>query len=148
MHRMAAVARLETSADMIEHDVDDFTQTGDAYAVRRDLPDGVEMVQLRGPFFFGASGLLLDALERYGATPKVVIVRLRRVPLIDVTGAAALECFVVACRRRGTRVILSGVQPGPRAVLERLGFDGKEVRFAADFQAALAQAREFLPQMG
>jgi sulfate permease, SulP family len=78
--------------------------------------------------------------------PRVFILRLRRVPLIDASGAHALRQCLARCARQGTRVILSGVQPQPRALLEAqgLGEAPNLLGWAGDFDAAVAMAREAL----
>lgn len=52
--------------------------------------------------------------------PKVFILRLRRVPMIDASGAAAFTGFLDRAHKLGIRVVLSGLQPQPRAVLARM----------------------------
>src|SRR3546814_2660910 len=44
---------------------------------RDDLPPGVEVFRIAGPFFFGVAGELLDTLRRLGQSPRVIILRLR-----------------------------------------------------------------------
>ncbi len=139
MHRMAAVVQLQQGVNLIEPDVDDFARHAPTPDQRAALPPGVEVFQLRGPLFFGAAGQVLEVLDRIGQPPKVLILRLREVPLIDASGVGALQELLRRCRRHGTRVIVTGVQPQPREILARMGFaeDGNGLTFAADFQAAL-----------
>ena len=110
---------------------------------RTDLPDGVEVYQISGPFFFGVANELLDSLARIRQWPKTLILRLEQVPLIDASGAAALEQFILRCKRRGTAVVLAGVQAQPNSVLVRLGMGPGSgfVRYAADFDAAMRLVR-------
>ncbi|HVH48781.1 MAG TPA: SulP family inorganic anion transporter [Sphingomicrobium sp.] len=88
---------------------------------RDDLPPGVEVFRIAGPFFFGVAGELLDTLRRLGQSPRVVILRLRLMPLLDASGAQALVEFVEQARLAGAQVVLSGVQPQPRSMLDRVG---------------------------
>ncbi|WP_034763441.1 SulP family inorganic anion transporter [Chrysiogenes arsenatis] len=88
----------------------------------KSIPDGVEVYEINGPFFFGVAdrlGRTLDILQK--PTP-VFIVRMRHVPVIDATGMHALEEFYERCRRQGTQVVLSGVRPQLKKKLERFGF--------------------------
>jgi sulfate permease, SulP family len=74
-----------------------------------------------GPIFFGAANRFFDQLLKIGGDPRVVVLRLRRVPVIDATGAAALESLIERLAGRGIVVLLSGLQPQPQALLERMG---------------------------
>jgi SulP family sulfate permease len=111
---------------------------------RAALPPGVEVFRIAGPFFFGVAGDLLDTLRNVGQTPRVVILRLRRVPFLDASGAAGIEQFVDQAAASGTRVIVSGVQRQPLLVLTRagLGRQSGRVEYAADYPAALAMAAQ------
>ncbi len=140
MHRMAAVVQLQQGVSLIEEEVDDLAPAPAATDQRAALPPGVEVFQLRGPLFFGAAGQVLDVLDRIGQSPRVLILRLREVPLIDASGVGALKELLRRCRTRGTRVIVTGVQPQPREILARMGFgeDAEGLTFAENFAAALA----------
>ena len=109
---------------------------------RDALPPGVEVFQISGPFFFGVAGELLDRLRGMGAKPHTIILRMRLVPYLDASGAAALEAFVHQAEIGNCRVILSGIQPQPLEVLARadLGHDSMAVSHAANYRDALAIA--------
>jgi SulP family sulfate permease len=142
MHRMSQVGGI--GAGLAEEDEDDLAQPrSDRYSQRDALPRGVEVFQLRGPLFFGVASRLSDVIDAIGVTPRVFILRMREVPLVDASGAARLQDFVAKAQRQGTRVILSGLQPGPEATLRQMGirFGADDVALAADFTAALATAR-------
>src|SRR3546814_7602012 len=70
---------------------------------REALPTGVEVFRITGPLFFGVAGELLDALRRVGQKPRVIVLRMRLVPLLDASGARALEEFVQQARIAGVR---------------------------------------------
>lgn len=106
---------------------------------RAALPAGVEVFRIAGPMFFGVASDMLEALGRIGRTPKVVVLRLDRVPYIDSSGIHVLESFVTQARAWGTRVILCDM---PRSVWEALArstprFAGAER--VASLDAALAR---------
>jgi len=109
---------------------------------RDALPQGVEVFRITGPFFFGVAGELLDTLRRVGQSPKVIILRMRLVPLLDASGVQALEEFIKQARIAGAKVVLSGVQPQPRSMLERLhlGSGSDKVFYAPDFARAQSLA--------
>jgi len=109
---------------------------------RDALPQGVEVFRITGPFFFGVAGELLDTLRRVGQSPKVIILRMRLVPLLDASGVQALEEFIKQARIAGAKVVLSGVQPQPRSMLGRvhLGSGSDKVFYAPDFASAQSLA--------
>lgn len=145
MHGMAeAVSLTQEGRLVVIADEDDFARPReDRYTQRDALPEGVEAFQLRGPLFFGAAGRLADAVELLPRYPRWFILRMREVPFIDSTGVAALADFVRRCRANGTHVIVTGMQPQPRAVMARMGLTDATAGFsiAEDFAAALALAR-------
>jgi SulP family sulfate permease len=143
MHRMAQVVTVQHGASPIETDVDDFAAANGFADQRARLPEGVEVFQLRGPLFFGAAGVLADVLDRLGRPPRIFIVRMREVPLIDASGVGALREFVRRCRSHGTTVIVTGVQPQPRRILRQMGFGGERdgLLFAENLDQALRRAR-------
>jgi len=109
---------------------------------RRDLPPGVEVFQLAGPLFFGVAGDLLDSLKRIGQSPRVVILRLRLVPYLDASAAAALAEFAGMCTRQDCQLILSGLRDQPRAMLAGAGLAEQPgaIHLVPDFDAARALA--------
>lgn len=142
MHRMANVVEISTSEKIIDEDVDDFSRRREAYEGRGDIPSDVEVFQINGPFFFGAAARLGDTMEHLRTPPKTFILRMGNVPLIDASGAAALESFIDDAARRGTRTILSNVQPDVLEVIENLGLTQKPtVTVAKNLQKALAIVR-------
>lgn len=106
---------------------------------RDALPDGVEVFRIDGPVFFGIAGDLLDTLRRIGRTPKVIILRMRRVPLLDASGVTTIAEIVRQASGAGTQVILSGAQPQPLAMLERvrLGRDSAGIVHTENYPDAL-----------
>jgi SulP family sulfate permease len=50
-----------------------------------------------------------------------LVLRLRRVPLLDMSGAHALAELITRARDGGAQVVLVGLQSGPRAVLAQTG---------------------------
>ena len=126
------MARMSDTAGLMpeEHSVDDPAQ-------RAALPKGVEVFRIAGPMFFGVAGEMLDVLRRSGRTPKIIVLRMERVPYIDSTGAAALEAFFKQAHANGTRVILCDLREQPGAFLERLWPRLVGATRVATFQAAL-----------
>jgi SulP family sulfate permease len=89
-----------------------------------DVAPGVSVYEIDGPFFFGVA-TKFDELMRNTMveTPKVRILRMRKVSFIDATGLHNLEILVNSSHSEGIHVVLSGVNPGVRATLEHANFD-------------------------
>jgi SulP family sulfate permease len=82
----------------------------------------IEVYEIDGPFFFGVADMLQNTLLRLDKAPKTVILRMRAVPAIDSTGIAALESFLLNCRKRKIRLIITEICPQPKAALTKAGF--------------------------
>jgi sulfate permease, SulP family len=87
----------------------------------RDIPHGVEVFEINGPFFFGVADRLKDTLNQFERPPRVFILRMRKVPAIDASGLHALEEFYKKCRRQGIRLLLAGVHAQPLFAFTKTG---------------------------
>jgi SulP family sulfate permease len=141
MHSMSEVVAVESHVSLVDEDQDDFNHAPQADQ-RAQLPQGVEAFQISGPLFFAVANRLDDVLSQFTTTPRVFILRMRLVPLIDVSGVRALRQMIERCRRNGTRVILSGLRRQPSEILAQMGLkaDGHAVQFAENFAAAVQLA--------
>jgi SulP family sulfate permease len=141
MHRMAGVVAMESHVTLIEDDQAD-TIHPTAPDQRAQLPPGVEAFRISGPLFFAVANRLDDVLNQFFKPPRVFILRMSQVPLIDSSGVTALGQMLGRCRRTGIRVIFSGLQEQPRAILADMGIreDGVHLRFARDFAEAVRWA--------
>lgn len=141
MHRMSEVVAIGSDVTLLDEDADDFAGSPQPNQ-RAELPPGIEAFQVSGPLFFAVANRLDDVLNQFPQAPRVFILRVRLVPLIDASGVAALRQLLERCRRHGTRVILSGLREQPRAILAQMGVrpDGVHLEFADNFAAALALA--------
>ena len=91
---------------------------------RLDIPEGVEVYEIDGPFFFGLASRFeeLEKMKKPGVT-KVRIIRMRRVPFIDSTGINNLRNLCERTHKRGVTVILSGVTEKVHNSLVKFGVD-------------------------
>ncbi|MDO9636559.1 MAG: STAS domain-containing protein, partial [Thiobacillus sp.] len=71
------------------------------------LPPGVMVYEIAGPMFFGAVENFERALLQTHTDPKALIIRLRRVPFMDITGIQTLDTVIEKLHKRGIRVVLS-----------------------------------------
>lgn len=83
------------------------------------LPDGVEIYEIDGPFFFGIANKFDESMRAIGDKSLVRIIRMRKVPFIDSTGLNNLESLCAKSQKDGIKVILSGVKPEVIAVIGR-----------------------------
>jgi SulP family sulfate permease len=134
MMRMSETVQIDAGVGEMPDDDD-----GEDIHQRDALPTGVEVFRIDGPVFFGIASELLDTLRRIGSTPKVIILRMRRVPLLDASGATTIADILHQSNAAGTQIILSGVRPQPLAMLDRvrLGRGNAGIIHAESFPEAL-----------
>jgi len=77
------------------------------------IPPGVEIYEINGPLFFGAANRFDEIDRQVSAKPKVRILRFRDVPLIDSTGMHALRGFYDKSKRKGIRLVITGLHVQP-----------------------------------
>jgi SulP family sulfate permease len=126
---------------------DDDDESFDANAIQnKKVPDGVEVFEINGPFFFGAVSKFRDALNIIENPPKVLIIRMRNVPAIDGTGIHTLEEVYRSTIKHGCQVVLSGVHTQPLIALEQSGFLKVigEKNVLGNIDDSLDRAREIL----
>ena len=85
------------------------------------LPPDLLVYEIAGPMFFGAVENFERALFQTQADPKTLIIRLRRVPFMDITGIQVLEEVMQKLRLRGIRVMLCEGNERVLAKLQRAG---------------------------
>lgn len=86
-----------------------------------NLPAGVLVYAVEGPFFFGAVENFERALAGTHTDPTHLILRLRWVPFIDITGLQTLEEVIIKLHKRGVHVILTGANTRVLKKLKRAG---------------------------
>ena len=107
------------------------------------LPDNVLMFIVNGPFFFGAMEKFETTLADINTQPRAVVLRMRWVPYIDITGILTLERVISGLQKRSIHVIVTGANEQVRASLERSGIVtllGKG-NFIREFDDAAAMLR-------
>ena len=86
------------------------------------IPQGVEVYEINGPYFFGIATKFEEIMARLGDRPKIRIIRMRKVPFIDSTGIHNLDTLCRMSQKENIHIILSGVNPQVHSVLEKSGF--------------------------
>tara|TARA_B100000745_G_scaffold66256_1_gene39040 strand:- start:5207 stop:6976 length:1770 start_codon:yes stop_codon:yes gene_type:complete len=109
-----------------------------------DLPSNVLIFTVEGPFFFGAVENFERALAGTQNDPKGLIIRLKWVPFIDITGLQTLEDVIRELQGRGVRVMLSGANARVNSKMHKAGIltlVGDDNHYAT-FEQALDVMRE------
>ncbi len=143
MRRMAEATQVGYVTGMLQEE----ENPDDPLALKlRQIPAGVEVFEVAGPFFFGAADKFKDALTTAKGQPQILILRLRHVLTLDATALQALESVLKKSQRAGNTLILSGVHAQPLIVLERSGLLTQigEDNVLGNIDAALNRARVLL----
>ena len=90
-----------------------------------DIPEGVDVYEINGPFFFGLASRIEELSSVKGRDTKVRIIRMRKVPFIDSTGVNNLRNLYERTHKRGLTVILSGVTENVHQSLKKFGVDAE-----------------------
>ena len=143
MRRMAETTRVSVITEEIDPNEESDVETHEEHL---PIPSGVEVYEINGPYFFGIANKFEDVMATMADRPKVRIIRMRRVPFIDSTGLHNLKNLCTMNHREGTHIVLSGVEPAVRKVLEHAGFDSLLGRdhICASINEALEVARHIL----
>ena len=80
-----------------------------------DLPKEVQLFEINGPLFFGAARQFQETLTSFNNDCKVVILRMRYIPIIDATGFQSLKEIIKTFNSSGILIILSGINPELRS---------------------------------
>ena len=146
MRRMAETTDVKVISDEIdpEEEQSDF-QMGNLEHLM--IPEGVEVYEINGPYFFGAGNKFEDLMATMGQKrPKVRIIRMRKVPFVDSTGIHNLTNLCAMSQKEGIQVVLSGVNPKVQAVLHKAGFDQMlgEENICSHINIALERAKQLV----
>lgn len=106
------------------------------------LPKGMVVYGIEGPFFFGAVETFERVLLFTHQDPQTLVLRLGRVPFMDITGLQALEETIQKLQGRGVKVVLCEANPRVCAKLEKAGILKLlgEGRYRESFAEALKAA--------
>ena len=107
------------------------------------LPAGTLVYDIEGPLFFGAVENLERALLSTHTDPETLVIRLRLVPFMDITGIQTLENVIAKLAKRGIRVVICEANPRVRHKLEKAGVLGQPggVAYADNLVAAVSTKR-------
>jgi SulP family sulfate permease len=144
MRRMAEV----TNVKMVTREMADDADFGDddVAEAARQLPPGVVLYEINGPFFFGAAEQFKEVVGQVSGKPRVLILRMRHVPAIDSTGLHALRELAKSGHGGGTKLLLADVHAQPMVALVTSDaiYDVGADNIFDSLDGALARARELV----
>ena len=141
MKRMSDVADVKSWVYIDDVDANEISEHTDL----KYVPKNTMVYEISGPMFFGAtSDYLAFANEKH---KNVLILRMRNVPAMDITGLDTLEEAYNTCRKKGITLLLSHVNEQPLHVMEKAGFVEKlgAENICDNIDAALARAESLAP---
>lgn len=120
--RVASTSHISLLNGEIQLEDDTDMARGNLEVEHLQIPDGVQVYEIDGPFFFGIANrfddLAASSTFQNNMTPEVRIIRMRKVPFVDATGLHNLELFIQKSHEDNIHVILSGVRPEVMRVIK------------------------------
>jgi sulfate permease, SulP family len=114
------------------------------------IPNNVDVFEITGPLFFGAAYKFKDAMRFIEKPPRVLIIRMRKVPIIDATGIKTIKEVYKESKQRGTKLILSEVHSDQimgELKEARLLFSIGKANVTDTFQDAIERSKVYLGSM-
>jgi SulP family sulfate permease len=123
--------------------------SGDPLENYSDLPQGIEVYEISGPFFFGAAKKYRETLRQFGNDAKVLVIRMRHVPFMDATGARNFAAVLDDLKEINVKVVLSGVNESVFQELNKTGLMEKlgAQNVCSNFDLASQRAKVVLEEL-
>jgi SulP family sulfate permease len=125
-----------------------FDPENDADAIElKKVPEGVLVYEISGPMFFGMADQMAEITLK--ESTKVLVIRMRSVPAVDVTALHALGILIETCKQKGVNLVFSHVNEQPMKSMEKAGFIeavGRE-NFCKHIDDALVRAGELIEKL-
>ena len=136
MMKISSVAQVDYSSDNQDEEIK-----------RYELPAGVDVFEINGPLFFGAAYKFKDAMKQIADPAKVLIIRMKNVPIIDASGIKILKEVNKEFNANGTKLIITEVN-SEQVMIElqkaRLVFQIGKANIADTFEKAIIRSNEIL----
>lgn len=151
IRRMAEISDVKVISDELNRREDAMRIPNPDDTVNKQIPPGVEIYEVNGPFFFGAvdqfKNSIFNMLSR-PVKPKVIVLHMRYVPAIDATALNVVDDLANQCIRHKIPLVLSGVQKRPRRSLYLYGITEKlgVKNVCSNIDAALNRVRQLLEE--
>ena len=146
MRRMSETTDVKVISDEIDPNLESELSSGNLEHIT--IPEGVEVYEINGPYFFGAGNRFEEIMASFGDRPKVRIIRMRKVPFVDSTGIHNLTNLCIMSKKEGIHIVLSGVNEKVNAQLQKADFYkliGEE-NICSHINIALERAKEIIAE--
>ena len=90
--------------------------------IHPDIPDNISIYDINGPMFFGAAQSALKTLLNVNENTSVVILNMKNVPIIDMTGIITLESIVENFESKNKKLVFCGLNERILKKLEKAHF--------------------------
>ena len=90
--------------------------------IHPDIPDNISIYDINGPMFFGAAQSALKTLLNVNENTSVVILNMKNVPIIDMTGIITLESIVENFESKNKKLVFCGLSERILKELEKAHF--------------------------
>lgn len=143
---MQFIRRMSSSVEVQQIGEEEIGSIGLIYEGLKKLPAGVLVYSIQGPFFFGAVENFEHVLAETHTDPRILVIRLRHVPFMDITGLQTLEEVAQNLKKRRVQVILCEANERVKAKIEKAGLlatIGSE-NLLDDFTSTVARCEELL----
>ena len=121
MRRMSETTDVRVISDEINPD-EEYSDMKLGNLEHLTIPEGVEVYEINGPYFFGVGNRFEEIMSTMGDRPAVRIIRMRKVPFVDSTGIHNLTNLCLMSQKEGIQIILSGVTEKVNSQLTKAGF--------------------------
>ena len=146
MRRMSETTDVKVISDEIDPNLESELSSGNLEHLT--IPEGVEVYEINGPYFFGAGNRFEEIMASFGDRPKVRIIRMRKVPFVDSTGIHNLTNLCIMSKKEGIHIVLSGVNEKVNSQLQKADFYkliGEE-NICSHINIALERAKEIIAE--
>ena len=144
MRRMAETTEVKVICDAIN--INEDADTENTHEESLSIPEGVEVYEINGPYFFGAGNKFEEVMNAFSDKPKVRIIRMRKVPFIDSTGIHNLTNLCIMSEKKGIKIVLSGVTERVHETLTKAHFQQivSEENICSHIDFALERAKQLV----
>ena len=146
MRRMSETTDVKVISDEIDPNLESELSSGNLEHLT--IPEGVEVYEINGPYFFGAGNRFEEIMASFGDRPKVRIIRMRKVPFVDSTGIHNLTNLCIMSKKEGIHIVLSGVNEKVNSQLQKADFYkliGEE-NICSHINIALERAKDIIAE--
>lgn len=135
---LAALLFIKRSIDLAES-----RRVEQSEQLPEQLPEGIALYDIDGPLFFGAAHKALGTLKIVTPGLRVVVLDMRDVHQVDMTGLMTLESLVETARRHRLGLVFCGLSSRLKVKLRRTGLRRRrgQLEFAATLEEGIARAR-------